>query len=102
MPGGAPTEGPWGSPSLGSWATAKPAEKHQRCKDQGVTLREVGTFRAEKQPYPRVQQLQMLNNAIRRMLSLLKSCLPVGTEPKAPFVIEVFNLFTNTTRAREK
>lgn len=58
--------------------------------DHGGTLREVGTFRAERKPYARVQQLQMLNNTSLKKPSLLKSCLPVGTEPKAPFVIEVF------------
>ena len=46
---------------------------------------------AEKKPYPYVQPPQMLNNTLLRMLSLLKSCLPVKAEPKTPLVIEVFN-----------
>ena len=43
----------------------------------------------------------MLNSTILRRFSLLKSCLPVGTEPKAPFVIEVFKC-SQTQQEQEK
>lgn len=54
---------------------------------QAATLREAGTLRAEKKLYPTSNAEQDYpENAFSA-----KSYLPARTEPKAPFVIEVFN-----------
>lgn len=54
---------------------------------QAATLREAGTLRAEKKLYPTSNAEQDYpENAFTA-----KSYLPARTEPKAPFVIEVFN-----------